>query len=403
MAAMLERLIAVSSRRIGQLWGHGGWLSHQRNPPDTLTELEAVEIGGKTYRRALEATDRRDLVLAARLFRLIASQYPDVGWFSYRLGGILAAQGRLDEADQIFARGHRMRLAPHLVTDSRILMVGSQHYAALNQHSASNDSCIVPSSPSQSVSATLLFLCCDARYFNMYAAAAIGSALAYGGVALACHVHVVNPDGEVLAQETNIILRHPGSAITFSHDTTDLSSRSEAERKVYYSCRRYQLLPAVLRRASGPIIVADIDQVVVQGLASVISSIDHGDVALIMPDGLSRYNPLAMISASALVTRDSPGARAYFDLVGAYIDHCLAHDLWIWHLDQAALFGAYTMLQTNGQPTRFCTLDPTILESIALSDQQNVQPAPSTVFWSATSSRGDHATSTELLTRYSDR
>jgi hypothetical protein len=400
---MLERLIATSSRRLGHLWGHGAWLSNQRNRPDALTELEAVEIGGKTYQQALDATGRRDLALAARLFRRIASRHPDVGWFSYRLGGILAAQGQLDEADRIFAKGHRMRLAPHLVTDSRILMVGSQHYGALAEHTVSNGSCVVPSSLSQNDSTALFFLCCDARYFNMYAAPAIGSALAKGGITLACHVHVVNPDSEVLAQETNIRARHPGGAISFSHDTIDLSSRSEAERKVYYSCRRYQLLPAILRRVSGPIIVADVDQVVVGGLASVISSIDHGDVALIMPDGLSRYNPLAMISASAVVTRDSPGARTYFDLVGAYIDHCLAHDLWIWHLDQAALYGAYAMLQANGREIRFCELDPAILESIALDGRQNLQPAPSTVFWSATSSRGDHATATELLARYSDR
>jgi tetratricopeptide (TPR) repeat protein len=400
---MLKRLFATP-KRVGRLSGNDARPSKQTDSPDALTELEAVEIGGKTYRQGLDAIGRGDLSLAVQLFQRVASRHPDIGWFSYRLGGVLAAQGQFDEADRIFAKGHRMRLAPHLVTDSRILMVGSKHHASLAERAVSDHSCVLDLSIAQSDAAALLFLCCDARYFNLYAAAAIASAMANGDVALACHVHVINPDGEVLDWETKIRARHPGRTIGFSHETTDLSSHGEAEQKVYYSCRRFQLAPAILRRARCPIVIADIDQLVVRSLGTVVSSVDDDDVALIMPDGLSQYNPLAKISASALVTHDGPGARAYFDLVTAYIDHCLAHDLWIWHLDQAALYGAFTMLQASGQQTRFRSLEPSILESIALDGRPNARPAPSTVFWSATSSRVDQATkrSLEFLTRHCD-
>jgi hypothetical protein len=405
---MFDRLLATASR-VGRVRRTARPDRCQAAPAEALTEQQAVDVGGPTYQRGLTALERGDLATAERCFRQAAERRPDIGWFAYRLGGVLAALGRYDEADAIFAQRHRMRLGPELVTDSSILLVGARHHAALVARRPAAATDAIASAISQTGADALLFLCCDAGYFTRYAAAAIASALANGAIEFGCHVHLINPDRAALDEEARIRSRHPGSAISFSRETVDLAARSETERKVYYSCRRFQLMPALLRQVAGPVIIADIDQLVIRSLEPVLARVADGDVGLIRFDGLSRYNPLAMISASALVAGDTTAARAYFDLVCAYVDHCLAADLWVWHLDQAALYGAYTMLNAGSPdgapPVRFSRLDPAILESTMFDASKPADPAPATVFWSVTASFPGNAAKhgLDVFCRYSRR
>ena len=253
--------------------------------------------------------------------------------------------------------------------------------------------------------AALLLLCCNSCYFTRYAAAAVASALANSTIDLACHVHLINPDGKAFEEEARIRSRHLGCAISFSHENFDLSARREAEQKVFYSCRRFQLLPAILRHVAGPVIIADVDQLIVRSLEPLLAKAQDSDVGLIRSDGLARYNPLAMISASAVLAGTTAEARSYFDLVCAYVDHCLAADLWVWHLDQAALYGAYTMLQAGAHPVRFTMLDPAILESTVFDGTPQAAPARATIFWSVTASFPVNAAKyeLELFRRYCGR
>jgi hypothetical protein len=357
---------------------------------------EAGEVGGALYRNALAAIERGNLPRGERLLRRASRRWPSVGWFSYRLGSVLAAQARHGEAAAIFAAGNSLRLAPDLVTDTRILLVGSDHPTASTGGLGAGDTFIVAPDLAKAPAAALLFLCCDAAYFRLYAEAAIASALANSGLGLACHVHVVNPDRAAIEEQNRITLRHAGAAVSFSHETTDLSRRSATERRVYYACRRYQLLPALLRRVGGPVVVADIDQLVVRSLEPVLAIVRDADVGLIQYGGVALSNALSVISASAAVAAATSGAGRYFGLVAAYIDHCLAHDLWVWHLDQAALYAVELTVEARGEPVRLRRLDPAILESTVFDAAATGVPAPETIFWSITHSLQSNAAKRDL-------
>ncbi|MGH7031642.1 MAG: hypothetical protein ACREEZ_14595 [Stellaceae bacterium] len=355
------------------------------------------------YRKGLEAVEQGDLGGAARYFRQAARKWPQVGWFAYRLASVLLAMGCQEEADRIFAQGHSMRVAPDLVTDTRILLVGPKHFAALSGALMEPGISVIDREPWRDLAATLLFLCCDASYFKLYAGAAIASALANGAADIACHIHIVNPDSDATGEQARLSRRHSGRAVSFSSESSDLSRRSDTERKVYYACRRFQLLPAILRRAGAPVIVADIDQLVVRGLDPVLAAVREADVGLIQFSELAYASPLAAISASAVVAGASDGARRYFELVAAYITHCLERDLWVWHLDQAALFGAKLMVEAQGEPVRIHLLNPAILESTGFDPVATGEPAPGTVFWSITHSLPANAAKRglDLFERYS--
>lgn len=375
--------------------------------PRTTTRVfaddEARQISGRTYRTGLAKAERNELAAAERCFRHAARRWPSVGWFSYRLASVLLAQARNDEAASIFANGNAMRLGPDLVTDTRILLVAAKDFAALNACEPKPGAPVVAPDQSGSPADALLFLSCDSAYFKLYASAAIASALANSALDLACHVHIVNPDRDAFSEQTRIGQRHSDRRLSFSHESTDLSGRGDAERKVYYACRRFQLLPATLRCAGTPIIVADIDQLVVGSLVPLLSAVREADVGLIEFGKLANSSPLAAISASAVVAAPSPGARRYFDLVAAYVDNCLGRDLWVWHLDQAALFGAKLMIETQREPVRIRRLDPAILESAPFDPEAADEPAPDTVFWSITHSLPANAAkrSLDVFERYS--
>jgi hypothetical protein len=372
-------------------------------PRRIFNDDEARQIGGGIYRKGLEAIARGDLARGERYFRCAAERWPSAGWFSYRLGSVLLAQGRYHEAEVIFAAGKPLRLAPDLVTDARILRVGPQHHAALNAAAKRSGDAVIDGGLTRSPAAILLFLSCDSTYFKLYAGAAIASALANSAVDLACHIHIVNPDRDAIDVETRIRRRHSGRAVSFSSEITDLCHRSETERRVYYACRRFQLLPTILRRAGGLVIVADVDQLVVRGLDPVLMAVGDADVGLIEFGELAYASPLATISASAVVARATDGARRYFDLVAAYIAHCFEHDLWVWHLDQAALYASKLMVGLQGEPVRIRLLDPAILESTVFDAAATGEPAPGTVFWSITHSLSSNAAKRglDLFERYS--
>ena len=370
-----------------------------------FSDAEAGQIGGATYLKGLNAVERGDLGQAARCFSQAARQWPEVGWFAYRLAGVLVTMGRHDEADRIFTEEHFLRVTPDLVTDTRILLLGPKYYAALDSAAREPHASVIDEDLPRFGAAALLFLSCDSTYFKLYAGAAIASAQTNSAVDLACHVHIVDPDSAVIEEQTRILRRHPGCAVSFSSERTDLSSRSETERRVYYACRRFQLLPTILRRAAGAVIIADVDQLLVRGLDSVLAKVRDADVGLIQYNGTTLSSPLATISASAVVAQGTEGARRYFDLVAAYVDYCFERNLWVWHLDQAALYAAKLMVEARGEPVRIWPLDPAILESTVFDASATGEPAPGTVFWSITHSLSSNAAKRELdlFERYNSR
>jgi hypothetical protein len=373
-------------------------LAVQRRPtaPHMFNDDEARQVSGALYRNALDAIERGDLARGERLLRHASRRWPNVGWFSYRLGSVLLARGQHQAAAELFAAGNPIRLAPDLVTDPRILLIGPNYPVLPAGRLAAWGKSSFASGVAKIPAGTLLFLCCDAVYFTLYAGAAIASALANGGLSLACHIHIVNPDSAAIEEQNRITSRHAAAAVSFSHEITDLSRRSATERRVYYACRRYQLLPALLRGASAPVIVADVDQLVVRSLEPVLTTVRDADVGLIQYGGAALSNALSVISASAAVAAATAGARRYFDLVAAYIDHCLEHDLWVWHLDQAALYAVKLMVEARGESVRFRRLDPAILESTVFDAAASGMPAPDTIFWSITHSLPANVAKREL-------
>ena len=164
-------------------------------------------------------------------------------------------------------------------------------------------------------------------------ARALHSSLAAVQANCLLHIHVINPDAA-----TTLLLEYvkerPGPMVAFSSEEVDLSGLSDDQRRVYYASARFFVVSALRRHYDKPVIVADIDQVVLKDPASLI---EPGSDVLAIRFPYGRFNLMARFYASAIIA-STPAAATYFDRVAAYIAGRMRDPPAIaWHLDQIAL------------------------------------------------------------------
>lgn len=267
------------------------------------------------------------LMRAERLLRVAHAARPQP-FAAGRLAALLAELGRHAEADRLFqAIG-----AAHGGVES-VIRLDPGFMAAL---------AATPPEPAPAVQVPadaefVAFAGCDSVYFRRFSDAFVNS-LALTGAKLAVHFHIVDMDEAARDHLQHLGRRHPGLLI---QATGEASPRgiAAADRRTFYACARFLRLPGLLRAYGRPVLMLDIDLVVLRDVGPLLAQLQSEQADIALTHG-APHDPWCRLWADAILCAASPAAIAAFEAVRAYLLHFLGRGAAVWFLDQAALYAA---------------------------------------------------------------
>lgn len=106
----------------------------------------------------------------------------------------------------------------------------------------------------------VFFAACDANYFKKFAPAFVSSISSNSSTNI--HIHVINPDDEVLALACYLNSRVP-QHVTYTFEDADLSQYSSEQKRALYASLRFLVAPFLLSYAD-QLLILDIDCMVMQ-------------------------------------------------------------------------------------------------------------------------------------------
>lgn len=351
-------------------------------PPETpaLESMLAENPHDLVARIALANQHRRGqrLYTAETLCRAALADYPDNPFALMRLASIQAEQGAVESADQVFqAVGARfggveavIRLAPSFLRGLQALTAPDPDpLVQVTQAGKGADFIVLAGG--------------DAAYFHRFADALVNS-LARTCRGFGVHFHVVDPDPGVEARMRAMQGRLPGVPITLTVETCPPGLPAE-QRKTFYACTRFLHLPRMMAAYGRPILLLDIDMVVLRDVAPLLRVFgeEQADLALVHGE---THDPWCTLWADAILIAPTAPAGAFAGLVRDYIGHFIARGQAAWFLDQVALFAAAAS-GFRGRPAPAVIRWPTDIQN-TLSDRA--------YFWSLHMSQPNNAGATEL-------
>ena len=264
------------------------------------------------------------------------------------IGSCYAMMRQFAAANQIFLRNATVPLADGRSTSTAILRLPNRPDAIrrvtpeelLIRREFTLDSETLAADSSASGADAVHLICCDSRYFSLFGQAVARSVALRSRARLALHFHIVNaqPPDDVLIEELRM---NSGVPIVYTTETVDFRGATPEQIRTYYSCARFLLLPELQASYAKLILVTDADQTVIRSLDRFLESARGHDVSLLLFPR-ARYNLMALISASVCVANATSGSRRFFATVRDYIlERMTDPEGLAWHLDQAALAGAY--------------------------------------------------------------
>ena len=313
-----------------------------------------------------------------------------------RLGNLLAVTGRGDEAQPHIDKAAKAGLMPDgLVRLDRGFFHGLHDRrgellrpAPLGDWGDSARACVV-------------FMSCDAGYFDRFAHALVNSLRQHGRIDCLVHIHVVNPHAGMAAKMDRLRQSLAGIDIAWSHETIDIDAH--AMPKTYYACLRFLHLPALIRRYDKPILVLDMDMLVMRRLDGLLDSLAGFDAGLIEYDR-GRNDIAEHFWASVLYAGTSPSSVSLFEDVALYIAHFLDAGRPVWFLDQVALFAACDHAARSSNTPRIRLLPGNLCHtSMKPDDIPSLETTgEETLFWSITASVPENAAKLQSaeFTRY---
>jgi hypothetical protein len=221
------------------------------------------------------------------------------------------------------------------------------------------------------------FVCCDGVYFDRFIEPAVRSCLQNSGVDFIIHVHLINR----LGSNESILLRlnelAPRDRLRVSEETVDLSGFDLCGQRSYYTCRRFYLLPDLIRSYGRLLLCADVDQLIIGSVEPLFDQMQGYDVGL-THDSLNTLNLPSYFSATASLFAPTASALAYAERLRRYIDYFISVERSpLWHLDQAALAVTYF---NDSDLIRLRRFPMSIVHSGPIGDNQ----VDDAVFWSIT-------------------
>ena len=335
--------------------------------------------------RANSALEAEDLKAARQFTELGLKLQPGWPHLMQRLACLEAIEGRPERANAAFAASGKLGIPP-----DAYIRLGAGFLAGLDKPAA----IVAPPSRRYADAEVVLFAACDAVYFRRFAGTLIESLRRHAQVDFVLHLHVFNPDVWINEE----IARLPIGANCVGVDTSFESRHFDDpyHAKTWYSCARFCLIPALLARHELPVMLLDMDILVLNSLKPVLKYGSGHDLALLRWSE-TRWQIWDHFSASTVLFQPSPGGVRFASMVANYVRAILDRIAGAWYLDQIALFAAHTWLAARG--VRVAYLPPSIY---ALYKPNQAIVSGDAVFWSMTANIVGHANAVEdpLFTRY---
>jgi hypothetical protein len=291
---------------------------------------------------------------------------------AYALGSLYATVGRLREAETLFARN-----TPVLCGSGDFAWTGILSFSPsagskrADHHSAARIANVIaaPAAPHGGWDA-IYFAAADSTYFCRYAVQVANSIRKNSKCNVLIHFHVLNPDTE--AERIIGLLKALGAPLAVTAETVDLSRLSTGARRAFYTCARYLVAPDIMRRYEAPLIIADIDQLIMSGLRPFLAANQGADVGLLRFEH-NITNIFSLYSATLMILFPTPPAKDFATRLANNIRDVMASnsDL-IWHLDQ----GMLAVTQMTSQDAKFSFFSP------AFVDLAKPTPDAPRIFWS---------------------
>lgn len=225
--------------------------------------------------------------------------------------------------------------------------------------------------PQDETHANTFFLPCDCGYFRNFGLPLLRS-IAAQGAAAGVHLHLFARGADearaaLAAAESvaKISLR-----VTAEYQDTGRHFTQDADHREYYHAARFLRFAEVLETSRAVLWLMDVDALLHGNPDRAFAAL--GDAELGMRIRSGRAEPWNVFSACLIAARPTPGTKAYFRVVAAYLAHAMESANLYWGTDQLALFAAYLVLNARGAFPR-CAPWP---EEIA-----DVLSRPNGVFW----------------------
>ena len=180
--------------------------------------------------------------------------------------------------------------------------------------------------------------CClasaDSIYLREHGPALLSSAIEAGNN---LHLHVINASEEDWLFLHELSLHALGKIkFTYTSEDTDLSNLMKEQRRVYYSCNRFIAAGQLLLNNSGPLMIIDIDCLIMNKIEQPIE-----DIGLFLREPFPNANQWetlgSHVAAGAVYYSKSKIASRFAVEVG----HTLLRNELIWFLDQVTLWEVY--------------------------------------------------------------
>ena len=154
-------------------------------------------------------------------------------------------------------------------------------------------------------------------------------------------IHLMQ-EHDLEAAQCNLLFASASSLkVLLVHDRAPLQVAESAQRRAYFACRRFMILPKVQRRLQCDILLMDVDVVIKTNLMKLIDPIYTSQTDIAVHDRLGEVHINQRIAAGVFFAKSNDQASRFTHLVARFLVDAYRKSHLRWFADQMALFAAY--------------------------------------------------------------
>lgn len=196
-----------------------------------------------------------------------------------------------------------------------------------------------------------LFAACDAAYYRKHAKAFIGGICA-NAPGHPIHLHVINPDGQILSELSALAAVCTETPLSFSWEEVDLEWTRGEETGVYYCTCRFLRLSEFMQNTGSPTLCLDIDALVVSAqTADFLAELIDYDMAFF--SRFKKFGNSTKLLAGTLFINQSDAGKYFFSKIGTDVYRYLSAARLLEKLDQQIIYSCYLSTRKQYPNARF--------------------------------------------------
>ena len=264
-----------------------------------------------------------------------------------RRGCALAALGRYDEAQQMFALS--VELAGRF-SYPRLVAFDRATFDAVTgtDEAVPRPSLVLQEGAQEDAFRYVVLISCNPPYVRKYGFPFIRSFAEHVRRDSLLHLHIYDPDATIIDEVRDLIVKTGLARYAVTTETCPFPAHETKQRKAYYACGRLVHLPYWLACYGRPVLSLDVDFIVESPLDGLIDAAWQCDVGLNPRDPVD--SPWLDVIANIIVANPTPACVSYFTAVKNYALMYLRREPEGWLVDQSALFCVLKMLARFAAP-----------------------------------------------------